>query len=210
LKELYSGLNNNEKTEKLNEMIARTCHDEVDVILNQGKKHLEHGEYDKAYQLFLPVLKKMVKMKNFKTPISLLNLILTYNSDYLPAQKKLMAIYQFMGDKKGLNTLFDFLLPMLKFKKNKRDFIEIVLELSQLTDHPDQAEQQVARVREQKTSEIEHKLINTNLNIMKDLVKKGHYKVASGILEQLLRVYPNKIEVGIHPEKTDLPVSQAE
>ncbi|MDQ1354578.1 MAG: hypothetical protein QG657_4887, partial [Acidobacteriota bacterium] len=116
LGELYLKKNRMTEAEKIFIKIAEVDPEETEVIMRLGKVYLQREEFDRTFQLFLPVVEKNIKDNKFEEAASLLRFIIATNNSYLPALNKLASVFKLSGKTNNLIALYESLLPV--YEKN--------------------------------------------------------------------------------------------
>ena len=203
LGELYLKKNRMGEAEKIFIKIAEVDPGETEVIMRLGKVYLQREEFDKTYQLFLPVVEKNIKDNKFEEAASLLRFIIATNNSYLPALNKLASVFKLSGKTNNLIALYESLLPVYEKKRLKEEMKGILEELIQLSDTPYAYEEQLERLTGQSTKEMEEEeageregeFVSFNLRVAGDALKVSDYEKAVNILLKAKTVFPRNIEL---------------
>ncbi|MCX6584789.1 MAG: tetratricopeptide repeat protein [Candidatus Aminicenantes bacterium] len=203
LGELYLKKNRMAEAEKIFIKIAEVDPEETEVIMRLGKVYLQREEFDKTYQLFLPVVEKNINDNKFEEAASLLRFIIATNNSYLPALTKLASIFKLSGKTNNLIALYESLLPVYERKGMKAEIKGLLEELIQLSDTPYAYEEQLDRLNgqsdketeEEEAGEREGEFVSFNLRVANDALKVSDYEKAVNILLKAKTVFPRNIEL---------------
>lgn len=201
LGELYLKKNLMNEAEIVFSKIAEIDPEETEVILRLGKVYLQREEYEKTFNLFLPIIDKNIESKKYDDATSLLRFIIASNNSYVPALLKLASIFKMSGKTNNLIALYESLIPVFEQKGMTEELKKILQELIQLSDSPFGYEEQLARltgkrVREpvedegDKESEREKEFINFNLRIVNDAIKVSDFNKAVDVLKKAKATFP--------------------
>ncbi len=203
LGELYFKNNQIAEAEKIYKKITDLSSDETEIIMKLGRVYLQRNEYDKTFELFLPVVEKSLSEKRYEDATSLMRFIIASNNSYIPALKKLASIFKVSGKKNNLIALYESLIPVYEKKELKKELTEILEELIQLSDSPFTYQEQLSRLtgeggphtEEEGENERERELINFNLRVVQEAIKESDYNKAVDILKKTAATFPNMIDV---------------
>jgi tetratricopeptide (TPR) repeat protein len=203
LGELYLKKNMMTEAEKIFIKIAELDPQETEVIVRLGKVYLQREEYDKTYQLFLPIIDKNIKINKFEEAASLLRLIIASNNSYLQALTKLASIFKISGKTNNLIALYESLIPVYE-RKGMRDELKRVLEeLIQLSDTPFTYEEQLERLtgqvqaekEEEEHDERESEFVSFNLRLVDESLQVNDVDKAVNILVKAKTTFPRNLAV---------------
>lgn len=203
LGELYLKKNMMNEAEKIFIKIAELDPQETEVIVRLGKVYLQREEYDKTYQLFLPVIDKNIKISKFEEAASLLRLIIASNNSYLQALTKLASIFKISGKTNNLIALYESLIPVYERKEMKDELKRILEELIQLSDTPFTYEEQLERLtgqaqaekEEEEHDERESEFVSFNLRMVDESLQVSDVDKAVNILVKAKTTFPRNLAV---------------
>lgn len=206
LGELFLKKNQTDDAEKIFAKVAEIDPGEAEIIMKLGKVYLQREDYDRVYELFLPVIDKNLQDNKFEEAASLLRFIIASKFDYLPALNKLASVYEKGGKTGNLIALHESLIPIYE-KKGMRDALKENLEkLIKLSDTPFTYEEQLARLMSAEAEqevELEQKeadarisdFVKQKMEIAEDALKISDFKKALDVLKETKMRVPQTIEV---------------
>jgi len=224
--ELYLKKNLVGEAENIFSKIVEINPEETEVIMRLGKVYLQREEYDKTYQLFLPIIDKNIADKKFEEAASLLRFIIASNNSYLPALTKLADIFKLGGKTNNLIALYESLIPVYEQNNMKDQLKKILEELIQLSDSPFSYEEQLGRLTGQKAKEVaaeqvekeserEREFVSFNLRTVEDALKVSDYNKAVEVLKKAKTSFPRNVaireklfDVYLMDEQTDPAVEE--
>lgn len=203
LGELYLKKDMMNEAEKVFIRIAQLAPEETEVIIRLGKVYMQREEYDRTFQLFLPIIEKNIQFKKFEEAASLLRLIIASRNTYIPALTKLAAIYKISGKTNNLIALFESLIPIYERKGMREELKKILEELVKLSDTPftyqeqlDKLAGQVVREREEEEEgERESEFVAYNLRQASDALRQNDMSAAIEILMKAKSHFPQNLEI---------------
>lgn len=204
LGELFFKNNLMDEAEKIYKKIADIDPEETEIIMKLGKVYLQREDYDKAYDLFLPLVEKNIKDNKYEEAASLLRFIIASNNSYLPALLKLSVIFKSSGKKNNLIALYESLIPIYEKKEMMKELKGVLEELIKLSDSPFTYEEQLSALEGEKgreevekgkrEDEKEKEFISFNLRIVEDAVKISDYTKAIEVLTRTKKAFPKSVE----------------
>ncbi|MCU0286107.1 MAG: tetratricopeptide repeat protein, partial [Acidobacteria bacterium] len=203
LGELYLKKNMTVEAEKIFIKVAEVNPSETEVIMRLGKVYLQREEYDKTYELFLPVVEKDIQVNKYEEAASLLRFIIASNNSYLPALAKLASIFKVSGKTNNLIALYDSMIPIYEKKKMVKELKAMLEELIQLSDSPFIYEEQLDRLtgkstqlpEEDENNERESEFVSFNLRVANDALQVSDFEKAVNILARAKTVFPQNIDL---------------
>jgi len=194
-----------DEAEKIYKKIADIDPEETEVIMKLGKVYLQREDYDKAYNLFLPLIEKNIKDSKYEEAASLLRFIIASNNSYLPALLKLSVLFKSTGKKNNLIALYESLIPIYEKKGMNKELKGVLEQLIKLSDSPFTYEEQLSILEGEKRGEEieegkkgedekEKEFISFNLRIVEDAIKISDYTKAIEVLIRTKNAFPNNIE----------------
>jgi len=188
LGELYFKKNMIDEAEKMFKKVTEVDPNETEILLKLGKVYLQREEYDKTFELFLPIIDKKLKDGKIEEATGLLRIIIASNNFYLPALKKLASIFRAQGDKHSLIPLNESLIPIYEERDMTEELKEVLEELIRISDSPFNYEEKLAGLgkkrvegdgledsedvlRRERNDEFISKIIRTS----NDMLKNGRY-----------------------------------
>ncbi|MCK4888860.1 MAG: tetratricopeptide repeat protein, partial [Candidatus Aminicenantes bacterium] len=114
LGELYFKKDLIDDAESIFKKITEIDPTESEVLLKLGKVYLHREEYDKTFDLFLPIIDSYMKDGRVEDATAMLRLIIASNNLYFPALKKLASIFRETGKKTNLIALNESLIPLFE------------------------------------------------------------------------------------------------
>jgi len=202
LGELYFKNNLINEAEKIYRKITEINAEETEIIMKLGRVYLQRNEYDKTYQLFLPIIEKNLKEKKFEEATSLLRFIIASNNSYIPALQKLSSIFKLTGKKNNLIALYESLIPIYEQQEMKEELKKILEELIELSDSSFTYQEQLARLtgkgvkfEEESENEREQEFVNFNLRVVEDAIKESDYDKAVELLKKTEDAFPKNLDV---------------
>ncbi|MGD2085685.1 MAG: tetratricopeptide repeat protein [Candidatus Aminicenantes bacterium] len=224
--ELYLKRNMMNEAERIFSKIAELDPGETEIILRLGKVYIQREDYDRAFNLFLPIINKNIENKKFDEAGNLLRFIIASNNSYLPALTKLAEIFKVSGKTNNLIALNESLIPVYEEKGMKQELKKTLEELIQLSDTPFSYEEQLAKLTgeeakaaeeaaEEKESERENEFIEYNLRVVGEALKVSEYEKAIDTLKKAKTTFPKNVgirkklfEVYLETEQTELAVDE--
>ena len=224
--ELYLKKNMMNEAEKIFTKIAEMDPGETEVILRLGKVYIQREDYDRAFNLFLPIINKGILNKKYDESANLLRFIIASNNSYLPALTKLAEIFKVSGKTNNLIALNESLIPVYEEKGMKQELKRTLEELIQLSDTPFSYEEKLARLTgeeakaaeeaaEEKESEREKEFINYNLRTAEEAIKVSEYSKAIDTLKKAKATFPKNVEIRkklfevyLETEQTEMAVEE--
>lgn len=194
------------EAEKVYKKITEINPEETEIIMKLGKVYLQREEYDKTYNLFLPLVEKNIKDNKYEEGASLLRFIIASDNSYLPALLKLSAIFKASGKKNNLIALYESLIPIYEENGMGEELKGVLRELIKLSDSPFTYEEQLTALEgkgveveeeineEKRKDEKEKEFISFNLRVVEDAIKISDYKKAIEVLIRTKNAFPNNIE----------------
>lgn len=203
LGELHLKRNQVDEAEKIFIKIAEIDPEETEVIIRLGKVYLQREEYDKTYDLFLPIVDKNINSAKYEEAASLLRFIIASKNTYLPALTKLASIFKISGKTNNLIALYESLIPIYENKGMKDQLREVLEELIQLSDTPFTYEEQLERLtgqvakekEEEDDVEREKEFVSFNLRVVEEAVQLSDYEKAVDTLLKAKTSFPRNVEI---------------
>ncbi len=206
LGELYFRNDLLEEAEQIYKKITEIDSEEKEVILKLGKVYLQRKEYDKTYELFLPVIDKSISDNKFEEATSLLRFIIASNATHLPALTKLAEIFKSSGKRNNLIALYESLIPIYEEKNMRKELEGILEELIELSDSAFTYQEQLSKLRGREMAEEAEKeaeqeddrraeFIRFNLRVVEDALKASDYEKAIDVLKKTRKSFPANIEI---------------
>ncbi|HLP44480.1 MAG TPA: tetratricopeptide repeat protein, partial [Candidatus Kapabacteria bacterium] len=203
LGELYLKKNMTAEAEKIFIKVAEVNPAETEVIMRLGKVYLQRNEFDKTYELFLPIVEKDITINKFEEAASLLRFIIASNNAYLPALVKLASLFKLSGKTNNLIALYDSMIPIYEKKKMQTELKGLLEELIQLSDSPYVYEEQLDRLtgksakipEEDEGNERESEFVSFNLRVANDALQVSDFEKAVNILSRAKSVFPQNIDL---------------
>ncbi len=193
-----------DEAEKIYMKIADIDPEETEVIMKLGKVYLQREDYDKAYNLFLPLVEKNIKDNKYEEAASLLRFVIASNNSYLPALLKLSTLFKSTGKKNNLIALYESLIPIYEKRGMSKELKGVLEQLIKLSDSPFTYEEQLSVLEGEKRGEEieegkgedekEKEFISFNLRIVEDAIKVSDYTKAIEVLTRTKNAFPNNIE----------------
>jgi tetratricopeptide (TPR) repeat protein len=209
--ELYLKKNLISEAEIVFSKIAEIDPEETEVIMRLGKVYMQREEYDKTYNLFLPIIEKNIQNGKYEEAASMLRFIIASNNTYLPALNKLAAIFKISGKTNNLIALYESMIPIHEQQNNKEELKQVLEELIQLSETPFSYEEHLARLtgpqapdieglkEDEKEADIEDErekeFINYNLRIVEESLKVSDFNKAVSILKKSKTAFPKNTQV---------------
>jgi tetratricopeptide (TPR) repeat protein len=224
--ELYLKKNMMNEAEKIFSKIAQLDPGETEIILRLGKVYIQREDYDRAFNLFLPIIDKNIENKKFDEASNLLRFIIASNNSYLPALTKLAEIFKVSGKTNNLIALNESLIPVYEEKGMIKEMKKTLEELIQLSDTPFSYEEQLAKLtgaeakaaeeaEEEQESEREKEFIEYNLRTVEEAIKVSEFDKAIDTLKKAKVTFPKNVEIRkklfevyLEAEQTDLGVEE--
>ncbi|MBN1197219.1 MAG: tetratricopeptide repeat protein [Candidatus Aminicenantes bacterium] len=207
LGELYFRSNRLDEAEKIFQKITEINPEEKEVILKLGKVYLQRREYDKTFQLFLPIIDQAIEAQRFEEATSLLRFIIASNSSHIPALLKLASIFKASGKKSNLIALYESLIPIYEEEGMKVELESVLEELIQLSDSSFTYEEHLARLRGKRSDSSsssremsdeekqQSQFIRFNMKVVDEAISEGDSAKAIGILQKTKETFPQNIEI---------------
>jgi len=204
--ELYLKKNMMNEAEKIFSKIAGLDPGETETILRLGKVYIQREDYDRAFNLILPIINKNIENKKFDEAGNLLRFIIASNNSYLPALTKLAEIFKLSGKTNNLIALNESLIPVYEEKGMKQELKQTLEELIQLSDTPFSYEEQLAKLtgeeakaaeeeEEEKESEREKEFVGYNLRVVEEALKVSEFGKVINMLKKAKATFPKNVEI---------------
>ena len=200
LGELYFGNNSIEEAEKIYKKISEIDPNETEVIMKLGKVYLQREEYDKAFQLFLPIIDKFIEQKKYDDANSLLRFIITSNNTYLPALKKLASVFKLTGKTNSLIAIYESLIPIYEQRKMKNESIAVLEELIGLSGTPYTYQEQLNKLtgtnhKDESEKKQELEFVSFHLKSIQQALDVKDYKKANNLLLTAKNAFPKNLDI---------------
>jgi len=207
LGEIYFRNSRLDEAEKIYQKITEINPEEKEVILKLGKVYLQRREYDKTYELFLPIIDQAIGSQRFEEATSLLRFIIASNSSHIPALLKLASIFKASGKKSNLIALYESLIPIYEEQGMKAELENVLEELIQLSDSSFTYEEHLARLRGKRSDSSsssrelsdeekqQSEFIRFNMKVVDEAIREGDSAKAIGILQKTKETFPQNIEI---------------
>lgn len=207
LGEMYFRNSRLDEAEKIFQKITEINPEEKEVILKLGKVYLQRREYDKTYELFLPIIDQAIEAQRFEEATSLLRFIIASNSSHIPALLKLSSIFKASGKKSNLIALYESLIPIYEEEGMKAELEGVLEELIQLSDSSFTYEEHLARLRGKRSDSSsssrelsdeekqQSEFIRFNMQVVDEAIREGDSAKAIGILQKTKETFPQNIEI---------------
>jgi pilus assembly protein FimV len=204
--ELYLKKDMMNEAEKIFSKISELDPGETEIILRLGKVYIKREDYDRAFNLFLPIINNYLENKKYDEAANLLRFIIASNNSYLPALTKLAEIFKLSGKTNNLIALNESLIPVYEEKGMIQDLKRILEELIQLSDTPFSYEEQLSKLtgeeakaaeeaEEEKESKREKEFIDYNLRVVEDAIKVSEFTKAIDTLKKAKTTFPKNVEI---------------
>ena len=210
LGEMYFKKGRLEEAEKVFAKVAQVDPGQAEVVMKLGKVYLEREEYDKTYQLLLPVVDKNLTDGKVEEAENLLRFIIASKFDYLPAKHKLASIFEQSGKTGNLIALYESLIPIYEKEGMRAELKENLEQLIKLSDTPityqdqlqklmdekaEEDKQQQAAAAEAAAGEKEQETVKRNLGVAEDAIRISDFRKAIDVLKDTKLRFPQSIEV---------------
>ncbi len=212
LGELYFKKNMIDDAESIFKKITEIDPTESEVLLKLGKVYLHREEYDKTFDLFLPIIDSYMKDGRVEDATAMLRLIIASNNLYFPALKKLASIFRETGKKTNLIALNESLIPLFEANSMHKELQDVLSELIRISDTPINYEEKLAslNIRDAKEAIIEEEeeiesveadreleIVSQGLRVAEESVKLYEYNDALETLRKIKNEYPDNNEVNL-------------
>jgi tetratricopeptide (TPR) repeat protein len=180
--------------------------EEVEVIMKLGRLYIDKKDFEKAFNLFLPVVNKSLSMKKYEDAIALLRLILVANDSYAPVREKMAEIHRFAKKKNSLIQILESLIPIYDKEKNTKKLKETLEELIKLSDTPYEYETRLKELEGKPDSmsydvsvEIspDDEFMNHNFRKAEDAIRMSDFVEAEKILKMMKEKFPGNINISL-------------
>ena len=200
LGELYFNNNSIEEAEKIYKKIAEIDSNETEVIMKLGKVYLQREEFDKAYQLFLPIIDRFIEKKKYDEANSLLRFVITSNNTYLPALKKLASVFRLTGKTNSLIAIYESLIPIYEQRGMKDEAVSVLKELIELSDAPYTYQEQINKISgtgksDESENKQEREFIGFHLKNIHQALETKDFKKASNLLLTAKNAFPKNLDI---------------
>jgi len=210
LGELYFKKNLIDDAESIFKKITEIDPTESEVLLKLGKVYLQREEYDKTFNLFLPIIDSYLKDGKIEDATAMLRLIIASNNLYFPALTKLASIFRETGKKTNLIALNESLIPLFEASGMQKELKEVLEELVKISDSPINYEERLASLKdgdqkppskiEAETSpedDREIEVVSYGLRVAEESVKLYEYEKALESLRKIKNEYPSNQGVNV-------------
>jgi len=210
LGELYFKKDLIDDAESVFKKITEIDPNESEVLLKLGKVYLQREEYEKTFNLFLPVIDTYLKDGKVEDATAMLRLIIASNNLYFPALTKLASIFRETGKKTNLIALNESLIPLLESNGMKKELKEVLEELIRISDSPINYEEKLATLdvsvqddrgekeaQESEEDDRELEIVSQGLRVAEESVKLYEYDTALETLRKIKNEYPHNLEVNL-------------
>lgn len=208
LGELYFKKNLVDDAEMIFKKITDIDPNETEVLLKLGKVYLQREEYDKTFNLFIPIIDRYLGEEKIEDATALLRLIIASNNSYLPALGKLASIFREKDKKTNLIALNESLVPLYESKGMKDELKAVLEELVKLSDSPFNYEEKLAALTGEKPSgkeieeleEIKEKdreteIVSHQLMVVEEKIKLSDFDIAVETLKKVKKEFPGNCEI---------------
>ncbi len=210
LGELYFKKNLIDDAESVFKKITEIDPTESEVLLKLGKVYLQREEYDKTFNLFIPIIDSYLKDGKIEDATAMLRLIIASNNLYFPALTKLASIFRETGKKTNLIALNESLIPLFEASGKQKELQEVLEELVRISDSPINYEEKLASLKEgdrkkhlkieTETSpedDREMEIVSQGLRVAEESVKLYEYEKALEALRKIKNEYPGNQDVNL-------------
>ncbi len=210
LGELYFKKNLIDDAEAIFKKITEIDPTESEVLLKLGKVYLHREEYDKTFNLFIPIIDSYLKDGKIEDATAMLRLIIASNNLYFPALTKLASIFRETGKKTNLIALNESLIPLFEASGMKKELKEVLEELVKISDSPINYEERLASLKDadlKQPSKIEvetspeddreMEVVSHGLRVAEESVKLYEYEKALESLRKIKNEYPGNQDVNL-------------
>ncbi|MCK5003660.1 MAG: tetratricopeptide repeat protein [Candidatus Aminicenantes bacterium] len=210
LGELYFKKDLIDDAESIFKKITEIDPTESEVLLKLGKVYLHREEYDKTFDLFLPIIDSYMKDGRVEDATAMLRLIIASNNLYFPALTKLASIFRETGKKTNLIALNESLIPLFEANSMHKELQDVLSELIRISDTPINYEEKLASlsIGEPKdaieTEEVESveddrelEIVTQGLRVAEESVKLYEYDNALETLRKIKNEYPGNSDVNL-------------
>ncbi len=210
LGELYFKKDMIDDAESIFKKITEIDPTESEVLLKLGKVYLHREEFDKTFDLFLPIIDTYLKDGRVEDATAMLRLIIASNNLYFPALKKLASIFRETGKKTNLIALNESLIPLFEANSMHSELQDVLTELVRISDTPINYEEKLASLnlvkqKDSMSDEIvesaeddrETEIVSQGLRVAEESVKLYEFDNALETLRKIKNEYPNNNEVNL-------------
>jgi tetratricopeptide (TPR) repeat protein len=226
LGELYLKKNMITDAEKIFSKVAEINPEETEVIIRLGKVYLQREDYDRTFQLFLPLIDRDINQNKFDEASNLLRFVIASNNSHLPSLLKLAEIFRLSGKTNNLIALYESMIPIYEERGMTGELRSLLEELIQLSDTPFGYQEQLAKLsgqqareaeeaEEEKESAREKEFVNHNLRVVEEAMKIGDIAKAVETLKKSKNSFPKNVslreklfEVYLESGQTELAVEE--
>jgi len=212
LGELYFKKNLIDEAESIFKKITDIDPTESEVLLKLGKVYLHREEYDKTFDLFLPIIDSYLKEGRVEDATAMLRLIIASNNLYFPALKKLASIFRETGKKTNLIALNESLIPLFEANSMHEELHDVLTELIRISDNPLNYEEKLASITISESESKEEvaedavvsaeedrelEIVSQGLRVAEESVKLYEFDNALETLRKIKNEYPGNNEVNL-------------
>ena len=197
------------EAEKIVAKIVERAPGEVEIMMRLGNTYINREEYDRAYNLFLPLIDQQIQAKKFEEAANLLRFLIAANNSYLPALIKLAVVFKLSGKLNSLIALYESLILIYEEKGMREELKNILEELSLLSDTPANYEVQLAKLTQVPAAETGDPGAKSNPeieipepNLGSDLEETGEKEIGDMFAFDSLASAKNPGDLG--PEDSDI------
>ncbi len=203
--ELYFKKRMMNEAEDVFKKIVQLDPNETEVIMKLGKVYLQRSEFDRAYELFLPIVEKNIEEKKYEEAASFLRFIIASNNSYFPALNKLAAIFKASGKKSNLIALYESLIPVYEQRGMIEELKAILEELIELSDSPFTYEDQLSKLtgkklekeKEKEDEKKEREFISFNLKTADEALQAKDFDKAVEVLKKSKGAFSKNVEIRV-------------
>ncbi len=210
LGELYFKKNLIDDAEAIFIKITKIDPNETEVLLKLGKVYLHREEYEKTFNLFLPIIDSYLKDGKIEDATAMLRLIIASNNLYFPALKKLADIFRETGKKTNLIALDESLIPLFEANKMNEELKEVLEELIRISDSPISYEEKLESLNVSESNETEDvdqegspeddremEVVSQGLRLADESIRMYEYEKALEILRKIKNEYPGNRDINL-------------
>ncbi|MEN8153235.1 MAG: tetratricopeptide repeat protein [Acidobacteriota bacterium] len=208
LGELYFKKNQVDDAEMIFKKITDIDPNETEVLLKLGKVYLQREEYEKTFNLFIPIIDRYMGEGKIEDATALLRLIIASNNSYIPALHKLASIFRENDKKTNLIALNESLVPLYENKGMKDELRAVLEELIKLSDSPFNYEEKLAALTGEKLSkeeveiqeksdeeERENEIVSHQLRVVEEKLKISEIDIAVETLKKIKKEFPSNCKI---------------
>ncbi len=177
--------------------------EEIEVIMKLGRVYMNQKEFEKTYDLFIPVVDNFVDKKKYEDAISLLRFILTANDSFAPVREKMAEIFKLSKKKNSLIQVLESLIPVYDAANNTEKLKKVLEELIGISETPYEYESKLKELGGQTTIDdneeisADDEFMNHNFRKVEEAMQISNFAEAEKILKIMKNRFPGNLNISL-------------